>query len=46
MLVALAVATGPGPVERRGPVVDSIQAYWHFVDVVWIDLFVTIFVIR
>jgi cytochrome c oxidase subunit 3 len=46
MLVALAVATGPGPVERRGPVVDSIGYYWHFVDVVWIGLFTTIFIIR
>jgi cytochrome c oxidase subunit III len=46
MLVALAIATGPGPVARRGPVVDSIGYYWHFVDVVWIGLFATIFVIR
>jgi cytochrome c oxidase subunit III len=46
MLVALAIATGPGPVARRAPVVDSIGYYWHFVDVVWIGLFVTIFVIR
>jgi cytochrome c oxidase subunit III len=46
MFVALAIATGPGRVERRGPVVDSIGYYWHFVDVVWIGLFVTIFVIR
>jgi heme/copper-type cytochrome/quinol oxidase subunit 3 len=27
-------------------VVDSIGYYWHFVDVVWIGLFLTIFVIR
>jgi cytochrome c oxidase subunit III len=46
MLIALAVATGPGLVERRAPVVDSIGYYWHFVDVVWIGLFITIFVIR
>jgi len=46
MLVALAIATGPGPVARRGPVVDSIGYYWHFVDVVWIGLFTTIFIIR
>jgi cytochrome c oxidase subunit 3 len=46
MLVALAIATGPGPLERRGPVVESISYYWHFVDVVWIGLFATIFVIR
>jgi len=46
MLVALAVATGPGPLARRGPVVESIGYYWHFVDVVWIGLFTTLFVIR
>jgi cytochrome c oxidase subunit III len=46
MLVALAIATGPGPLGRRGPVVESISYYWHFVDVVWIGLFLTIFVIR
>jgi cytochrome c oxidase subunit 3 len=46
MLVALAVATGPGPLARRGPVVESIGYYWHFVDIVWIGLFATIFVIR
>jgi cytochrome c oxidase subunit III len=46
MLVALAIATGPGLVARRAPVVDSIGYYWHFVDVVWIGLFATIFVIR
>jgi cytochrome c oxidase subunit III len=46
MLVALAIATGPGPVARRSPTVDSIGYYWHFVDVVWIGLFLTIFVIR
>jgi cytochrome c oxidase subunit 3 len=46
MLVALVIATGPGLVERRAPVVDSIGYYWHFVDVVWIGLFTTIFVIR
>ena len=46
MLIAVVIATGPGPVARRGPVVDSIGYYWHFVDIVWIGLFTTIFVIR
>jgi cytochrome c oxidase subunit III len=46
MVVALVIATGPGPLARRGPVVESISYYWHFVDVVWIGLFTTIFVIR
>jgi heme/copper-type cytochrome/quinol oxidase subunit 3 len=26
--------------------VESIGYYWHFVDVVWVGLFATIFVIR
>ncbi|HMF04770.1 MAG TPA: heme-copper oxidase subunit III [Acidimicrobiia bacterium] len=46
MFVALAIATGPGPLSRRSPAVDSIGYYWHFVDVVWIGLFTTIFIIR
>jgi cytochrome c oxidase subunit III len=46
MLVALAIATGPGSLGRRAPAVDSIGYYWHFVDVVWIGLFATIFIIR
>ena len=46
IIVALVIATGPGPLARRGPVVESIGYYWHFVDVVWIGLFTTIFVIR
>jgi cytochrome c oxidase subunit III len=46
MLVALAIATGPAPLVRRRPAVESIGYYWHFVDVVWIGLFFTIFVIR
>jgi len=46
MFVALAIATGPGPLARRNPTVDSIGYYWHFVDVVWIGLFTAIFIIR
>jgi cytochrome c oxidase subunit 3 len=46
MIIALVIATGPGPLARRGPVVESIGYYWHFVDVVWIALFVTIFIIK
>ncbi len=46
MVIALAIATGPGPLARRGPGVESIGYYWHFVDVVWIGLFTTLFVIR
>ena len=32
--------------ERRGPAVESVTYYWHFVDVVWILLFLTLFVLR
>jgi cytochrome c oxidase subunit III len=46
MIVAVAIATGRGPLARRRPAVDSIGYYWHFVDVVWIGLFTTIFIIR
>jgi cytochrome c oxidase subunit III len=46
MLVALVIATGPAPLVRRGPAAESIGYYWHFVDVVWIGLFATIFVIQ
>ncbi len=46
MIVAVAIATGRGPLSRRRPAVDSIGYYWHFVDVVWIGLFTTIFIIR
>jgi cytochrome c oxidase subunit 3 len=46
MVVALVITTGAGPLERRGPAVESISYYWHFVDVVWVALFATIFVIR
>jgi cytochrome c oxidase subunit III len=46
MLVALAIATGPGPLARRGPVIESIGYYWHFVDVVWIALFATIYLLK
>jgi cytochrome c oxidase subunit 3 len=46
MLVALAVATGSRPLAQRRPAVKSLEYYWHFVDVVWIGLFLTLFVIR
>jgi cytochrome c oxidase subunit 3 len=44
--IAVALARSPGPLERHGPAVDAVSYYWHFVDVVWIAVFVTIFVIR
>jgi cytochrome c oxidase subunit 3 len=46
IITAVVLTTGPGSLERRGPAVESVTYYWHFVDVVWILLFLTIFVIR
>jgi cytochrome c oxidase subunit 3 len=46
LVIAMAVVSGAGPLARRGPAVESVTYYWHFVDVVWIGLFTTIFVIR
>ncbi len=46
IITAVVLTTGPGSFERRGPAVESVTYYWHFVDVVWVLLFLTIFVIR
>ncbi len=46
MFVGLAIATGPRPLASRRPAIKSLEYYWHFVDVVWIGLFLTLFVIR
>jgi cytochrome c oxidase subunit 3 len=46
LTIGVTLITGPGPLARRGPGVESITYYWHFVDVVWIGLFTTIFIIR
>jgi cytochrome c oxidase subunit 3 len=46
MTILLVVVSGAGPLARRGPVTESVGYYWHFVDVVWIGLFTTIFIIR
>ena len=46
IVTAVVLVSGPGSLERRGPAVESVTYYWHFVDVVWILLFLTIFVIR
>jgi cytochrome c oxidase subunit III len=46
MLIGLAIATGPRPLFQRRPAIKSIEYYWHFVDVVWIALFLTLFVIQ
>ena len=44
--IGLALVGGPGPLPRRGPAVESVIYYWHFVDAVWVALFATIFLVR
>jgi cytochrome c oxidase subunit 3 len=46
IITAVILTTGPGSLERRGPAVESVTYYWHFVDVVWVLLFLTLFVLR
>jgi cytochrome c oxidase subunit III len=46
LAIGLVLVTGPGPLPRRGPAVESVTYYWHFVDVVWVGLFTTIFLIK
>jgi cytochrome c oxidase subunit 3 len=46
LLIGLAMLINAGTLERRTPAVESVTYYWHFVDVVWVGLFVTIFMIR
>jgi cytochrome c oxidase subunit III len=46
IITAVILTTGPGSLERRGPAVESVTYYWHFVDIVWIIVFLTIFVLK
>ena len=46
IVAAIAITTGAGTLERRAPAVESVSYFWHFVDVVWILLFLTLFVLR
>jgi cytochrome c oxidase subunit 3 len=49
-LLAMVVMAGRAASPRFGvedrPSVEVLSYYWHFVDVVWIALWATIFVIR
>ncbi|MGH9164045.1 MAG: cytochrome c oxidase subunit 3 [Acidimicrobiales bacterium] len=38
--------SGPGRDPAAVPVVQVVGYYWHFVDVVWIAVFATVFVLR
>lgn len=46
LLIGLAMVVNAGSLERRTPAVESVTYYWHFVDVVWVGLFTTIFLIK
>ena len=46
MLVVLGRAATGAVNEREHAGLEVVTYYWHFVDVVWIALFVTLFVIR
>jgi len=46
LMIALAMVVNAGTLARRTPAVESVTYYWHFVDVVWVGLFTTIFLIR
>jgi cytochrome c oxidase subunit 3 len=44
--VGVAFMGGVASRERRAAGVEAVAYYWHFVDVVWVGLFLTIFVLR
>lgn len=46
LLVGVYFLVGTTSLEERAPALDSIAYFWHFVDAIWIVLFVTIFVLR
>ena len=46
IVVAITLTTAPGSLERRGAGIEAVTYYWHFVDVVWVLLFLTLFVAR
>lgn len=46
MLVVLARLYGRGAVEADAPSMEVLAAYWHFVDVVWVAMFLTLFGVR
>jgi cytochrome c oxidase subunit 3 len=46
MVVVAGRATSPRFGQRDAPSVEMLSYYWHFVDVVWIALYATIFLLR
>ena len=46
MAIVAAVVSGPASRAPAGTVVDVCGYYWHFVDVVWVVMFATIYLLR
>ncbi len=46
MIVLLGRATSPRFGAEDAPAVEVVSIYWHFVDVVWIGLYATLFLLR
>jgi cytochrome c oxidase subunit 3 len=46
MLVLLLRASNPRFDAGEAPSVEVVSYYWHFVDVVWIGLWATLFLLR
>ena len=46
LLIGLALTTGSRPLPRKTPAIESVIYYWHFVDLVWVAMFFTLFVLR
>lgn len=46
MIALLGRLVGPGPDPGDGPAATAVTYYWHFVDVVWVGLYITIFLIK
>lgn len=46
MAVMVGRAAGPGLGARQLPAAEVLSYYWHFVDVVWLVMFSTVFFVR
>ncbi len=46
MAAAAWLVSGPGRARPPGPILTVASYYWHFVDAVWVAVFLTIFVVR
>ena len=46
MVILLGRATAPHFGEEDAPAVEVVSYYWHFVDVVWVALYATLFLLK